>query len=223
MLTSVAIAVPIAAGAPWPAVGALAFALLEPWWAAAGVAAWAVGQAASRREEPVGREAGFLDALAAELRTGATWRLALAAAAARVPGLDLGRAVARSQAGLAAESVAPELARALPHLGRQAAAALRLVATSGAPAAAVFGALAEQAAQRAGEARERWAATAQARLSAALVGGAPAALAVVLLATGRARHALAAGGAAAGLLAVGLGLLVAGIGAVALMLRRASR
>lgn len=222
MLTALAVAVPLAFGAPVAAVAVLAVALERPVWAAAAVAVGGVVRAARRPpNRPVDMEARFLMALAAELRTGATWRQALDAAAARVPDLPLGPATARARAGRDAGHVGAALHAALPYLGRPSAAALRLVAEAGAPAAAVFGTLAGQAAQRAGDRRERAAATAQARLSAALVGGAPVVLALLLLAGGRAQAAAMAGPAGPVLLAVGAGLLVTGGAVVVLMLRAA--
>ncbi len=222
MLTALAVALPLAHGAPVAAVAAVALALERPVWAAGALAVGAAARFARRPpDRAVDLEARFLLALAAELRTGATWRQALVAAAARVPGLALGPAVARAQAGRDAAHVAVALHLALRHLGRPAAAALGLGATAGAPAADVFGTLAGQAAQRAGDRRERAAATAQARLSAALVGGAPVVLALLLLAGGRAQAAAMAGPAGPVLLAVGAGLLVTGGAVVVLMLRAA--
>ncbi len=222
MLIGLAVAIPLAFGAPVAAVAALALALGRPMWAAAAVAVAVLAGAVRRpAARTIDLEARFLLALAAELRTGAAWRSALVAAAARVPGLSLGAAAARARAGRPADQVGAALRRGLPDLGRPAAAALGLVATAGAPAAAVFGTLAGQAAERAAERRDRAAATAQARLSAALVGGAPVVLAALLLASGRAGPALAAGPAGAVLLGLGAALLLAGGAAVLLLLRAA--
>lgn len=223
MLTGVAVAALVAGDVPWPVVALVGLALVRPWWAAAVLVALLAARLVDRPQHDDDPEAVLLLALAAELRAGAGWRSALGAAADRVGAEALPLARARARAGAPAAAVAAALRSELPHSGRAAAAALRLVATSGGPAADVFATLAAQAAARSAERRDRAAITAQARLSAALVGGAPVLLVGLLVATGRSGGLAGAGAAGAGLLAVGFALQALGIAVVVAMLRGAAR
>ena len=168
-------------------------------------------------------EVALLNGLAAELRAGASLRMALTAAADRVPTLDLARAIRLAGAGMSPVDLADELAHALPINGRLVGAAFRLAATSGARSAAMFEQLALRAAEAGELMRERRSLTAQARLSAGVVGGAPIAVAFLLLTTGRAQALLDAGPLGYAIVMVGLGLELVGLAAVAAVLRRAER
>lgn len=177
-----------------------------------------------RAERPgPGDEVALLNGIAAELRSGASLRMALVAGAERAPQLDLGRAVRAAAAGQPMSDVAAELAGALPSNGRFVAAAVRLTATSGGRAASVFEELALHAAETGELSRERRAQTAQARLSAFVVGGAPVAMVVVLLITGKAQALLAAGPVGHAMAAIGVGLELVGLVVVAIVLRNAER
>ncbi len=168
-------------------------------------------------------EVALLNGLAAELRAGASLRMALVAGAGRAPHLDLDRAVRAAAAGQPMSDVAAELEPALPSNGRLFAAAFRLTATSGGRAASVFEELALRAAEAGELSRERRALTAQARLSTLVVGGAPVAMVVVLLITGKAQALLAAGPVGHTMAAIGVGLELAGLAVVGIVLRNAER
>ncbi len=170
-----------------------------------------------------GDEVALLNGLAAELRAGASLRMALVAGAERAPHLDMDRAVRAAAAGLPMSAVAAELEPALPSNGRFVAAAFRLTATSGGRAASMFEELAFRAAEAGELSRERRALTAQARLSVFVVGGAPVAMVVVLLITGKAQALLAAGPAGYAMAAIGVGLELVGLAVVAIVLRNAER
>lgn len=170
-----------------------------------------------------GDEVALLNGLAAELRAGASLRVALIAGAERAPQLDLGRAVRAAAAGQPMSELAAELAGVLPVNGRLVAAAFRLTATSGGRAASVFEELALRAAETGELSRERRALTAQARLSAFVVGGAPVAMVGVLLISGKAQALLAAGPVGHAIAAIGVGLELVGLAVVAIVLRNAER
>lgn len=170
-----------------------------------------------------GDEVAVLNGLAAELRAGASLRVALVAGAERAPQLDLGRAVRAAETGQPMSEVAAELTEVLPVNGRLVAAAFRLTATSGGRAAAVFEELALRAAEAGELSRERRALTAQARLSAFVVGALPAAMMGVLLITGKAQALLAAGPVGHAIAAVGVGLELVGLAVVTIVLRNAER
>ena len=210
-------------GIDWRLVTLAMVGFRFPWMLLAGALAWGVVSAMRRRRGRAGpeAEAAFHTAVASELRGGGSLRFALRDAAADVPALDLSGAVRYLAAGAPAGAVAVRLAAGLPSTGRAAAAAMELAAASGARAASVFEVLAERAAFEAELAREQQALTSQARLSALIVGGGPLLFGVGLLATGRAGVLLdhGAAGIAAGV--IGLGLELAGLLAVALLMRRA--
>ena len=168
-------------------------------------------------------EAVFCSGLAAELRAGSSLRLALDAAADRTPSADLNAVARMAASGAPVATVANHLEVALPSNGRHAALAFQVAADTGAGAAAVFTRLAVRAARVAELRRERHALTAQARLSALVVGAAPAVAVVVMIAGGRGRIFLDAGPAGVAIASVGLALLIAGLGAVAWMLKAAER
>jgi len=165
-------------------------------------------------------EAVFLGAVRAELRAGASVRQAVVAAAARVPELSLGPAVRLARAGLPLGEVGRAAAAALPVNGAHAAAALEMTALTGARAAALFGRLAERAADVQTLARERRALTAQARFSATIVAGLPVLVAVFVIASGGASATAAAGPLGALVLGVGVALELAGLGVIVWLLRR---
>jgi len=104
--------------------------------------------------------------------------------------------------------------------GAHAAAALEMTALTGARAAALFGRLAERAADVQTLARERRALTAQARFSATIVAGLPVLVAVFVIASGGASATAAAGPLGALVLGVGVALELAGLGVIVWLLRR---
>ena len=162
-------------------------------------------------------------AVAAELRAGSSLRLALGAAAARVPELGLTTAARRAAAGVPAPDVAQALSDRLPRNGRLAAAAFVLSSEMGARAADVFETLALRSAGMDDLVRERRTLTAQARMSALVVAGLPVLLLIGMAVTGKAQALLAAGAVGWAIAAVGGLLELSGVAAVLFMLRRADK
>jgi Flp pilus assembly protein TadB len=226
VLIALLLAAGLVVGVPWLVVAAGAVAVIQPVMGMVGVGAGVAialhRRFRDRRSRP-GGETTFFNAMAAELRAGASLRVALGAAAARAPDLGLATVGRRAAAGQPAPAVAAELAHALPRNGRLAGAAFSLAAETGARAADVFETLAQRSANVDELDRERSTLTAQARMSALVVGGAPVALLVALIATGRAEALLEAGPVGWGIALVGGGLEFAGLAVVGFMLRRAGR
>lgn len=221
MMTWLLLAAAIAAGAHPVVVGIALLAVIEPRLVIAGLIAWAVYSVIRRRRTvDAESEAAFLRALAAELRGGASLRVALGDVAARSP-LGLGHAGRLASAGMPMDRVGAELRRQLRYNGVAAAAAVELSAWSGARVAAVFESLADRAADAAELTREQRAATTQARMSAWVVGLAPLVFTMLILAGGGMQSLEAAGAAGYGVVVVGLALEVLGLAVVALMMRRA--
>ncbi len=195
---------------------ALAFAF--PRTAMAAAAAWAGWSWIRRARGPDSDdEARFIEEIVTELDGGASPRAALIRAGRRPIGIDGGRCARAAATGLPGDQVAAALTEALPRNGRLAGAAWALTSESGAPASPVMRLLARRAGERGRLDRERRGLTAQARATAWLIAGLPLALFAMLLATGRV-HA----GPSLPVAAIGFGLQAAGIGLVALMLRRAA-
>lgn len=223
MLSAALLAAAIATGAHPAVIGIAALAIVEPRLVILGAAAWAVfsfGQ--RRRTSDADTEAAFLRALAAELRGGTSLRLALSEAAVRFP-LGLEPAARLAAAGMPMEGIAPQLRERLVHNGVTAAAALELSSWSGARTATVFEGLADRATEAAEMRRDQRAATTQARLSAWVVGLAPLVFTGLVLAGGGVGSLGAAGGVGVLVIAAGVALEIAGLAAVALILRREAR
>ena len=222
MLMAVLAAGAVAAGIHPVTVGVAVLAATRPWLFLAGCAGW-VGYAwfARRRAMPSpDDEARLLRSLAAELRSGASLRPALAESAHAAPTLDLSGPTRLAVAGMPMDLVADGVERSLPVNGRLAAAAFRLSSWSGARVAAVFESLASRAADAAELRREQRAATVQARLSAAIVGLAPLLLSLLLVSTG---SIPVSGGVALAIVLVGIGLEVAGLVLVLAIIRKEER
>ncbi len=143
----------------------VATALVILFWDSVPVSGW------WRRTESVD-EARFFGSIAAELRAGASLRMALAAASAGSSDDRLRRAHRLALAGAPLGGISETLS-ALPRNGRRARLALRVAAVTGGRSAAVFERLAERAVDDAALAREQRTLTAQARMSAAVVGALP--------------------------------------------------
>ncbi len=221
MLTAIGLAVAIAAGVPLPVVALGALAAADPRLALGAVASWAIVVRVRGRTMRDGddAEARYIAAIAAELRAGASLRVALADAAGRVPELTLERPVRLAVAGVPLDRVAAELSRRLPEHGTSLAVAVRMSGRSGAKAAAVFDALAAQADERRELHRELRSHTAQARLSAAVVGFAPLVFGALVVTVSRDAFA---DPVALGLVAGGAVLELLGAFVIAVMLRRAT-
>ena len=213
----------LATGTDWRVVALGLVVAWRPWLIVLVAVVWGVVTALRRRRgarvSPT-VEVAFCNAVAAELRGGASLRIALMDAARRAPEIDLGAALRRLRAGVPIEHVAPDIERSLPANGALAGAAVRLVARTGARAADTFDALAERAAFGADVARERRTLTAQARLSAVVVGGGPLVFALFLLLTGRARTLWEHGAVGIGIGVAGMGLEILGLIVVVAVLRR---
>ncbi len=184
------------------------------------VAALALFLLPRRRRHPVGRRrkvpavdaAEYFDAVAAELRRGASLRQALA-----LPAPD-SRLARLAGTGQPIELVAAEVQRHLGLDGELAPAGIRLASRTGAPAAVVFARLAARLRAAAQLERDRRALTAQARLSAAVVGLVPVALGVVAIASGRIGLLLASSPARQ-VIVIGVALQLAGLAAIGVLLR----
>ena len=216
----------LAGGAPAWMVAGVAGAMVAPVPVAglllAVLAVWA-RTTSDRGVSPGDDEAIFLRGVAAELASGAGLRGALTAAGERVPALELGAVGRGLAAGVPIDEAAGALEQRLAINGRRVGAAVRLVAASGARAAAVFARLAEQAAGEADLARERAVASAQARLSAWVVAGAPLVAMALLAVSGRMGSLVGAGSIGWLILFVGFGLEAAGVATVVVMLRADGR
>ena len=225
MLTAVLLAGGLVLGISPVIIAIAAVAAIEPRLVLVGGAIWGVVAALQRRVARVtpDSEATLFRAMAAELRSGASLRGALAEAVHRVPQIRLERPVRLAAAGMQMTEIAEAVETQLPENGRLAAAAFRLSDWSGARVADTFDGLAQRAAATAELVRERRAATAQARLSALIVGVAPLAFTVLLVATGRGAGLVAHGGLGWLVLGVGLGLEALGLLTVAAIVRRAER
>ena len=214
MVIVLGLAVGLVIGAPLPALAALGLAVWQPVWVLGAVLAWAA--LARRKFPPDGiQEAVYLQAIAGELRAGASLRHAVCAAEPHSTGLPLRRAVRLAHAGQPLDQVADELAKALPRLGRLTASSVRTVGVTGGRAADVFDGLSLIATEELNLARERRAATAQVRFSAWIVGGIPVAYLAYAALTGR-LAGLASG--PVGIVVVGLGILLLSAGVVAIWL-----
>ncbi len=221
MLIVLGLAAGLVFGAPLPSLALLGFAAWQPVLFLAVVAIWA----AFGRPPAAGvtAEATLLQAVAAELRSGASLRQALAGAAGRVSRPNLTVVSRLALAGRPLEEIADALGPALPGFGHLAASALRAAGSTGGRAAQVFDDLALIAFEDADLIRRRRVATAQARFSAWIVGGMPIAYLLYAGTTGRLDALRDAGGAGAVLLGLGFGFLITGVAVVWSLLRRASR
>lgn len=223
MLMVVILATAIAIGAHPVVIAIAAVSVIEPRLVVVGLVLWtAYGLVRRRRSEDPEAEAAFLRAVGAELRGGASLRVALADVATDSP-LDLAAPGRLARTGMPMRRVASELRQRLAFNGAATAAAVELSSWSGARVATVFEELAEHAADTAELRREQRTATTQARLSAWIVGLAPLVFTGLVLAGGGARALGRAGTMGYVVVAVGIGLELAGLAIVALILRRATR
>ena len=150
-------------------------------------------------------------------------RHALSSASGPAIALGLDRALRLAAAGQPLERVAEAFERSLPRMGALTASAVRTAGVTGGRAADVFDALALLATEEVGMVRQLRAATAQARFSAWIVGGIPVVYLVYAALSGKLAALQSAGSAGHVLLSVGSLLLIAGIGAMWAMLRKAER
>jgi len=179
----------------------------------------AVGARLKHQTKAGSEEAAYLQAVALELRAGASLRAAIESGAHRAPALELGRPVRLARAGAPMPEVAAALMESLPRHGLIAGSAIHTAGLTGGRIAEIFDSLAQIASEDRELARERRAATAQARISAWIVGGLPVAFLVFGYLSGRLGPLLESG-IGIGVVVVGLVLVLAGSLTVAVMLRR---
>lgn len=156
------------------------------------------------RSTPVD-EVQFLASVAADLRSGASVRMAIAGTA---PHASVAKAQRLALTGAPLDEVAIAVGD-LPINGQRAAAALQVVARVGGRSAEVFDGLADRAMEAAERARERRALTTQVRLSAGVVAGLPV---ISLIFGGANRVGLLVGSGNAGIAAAAIALAMQGIG-----------
>lgn len=222
MVIVLGLAAGLVIGAPLPALAVIGLAIWQPVAALVVVGAW-LGLRGTRRRPGPDAEAAYLQAIAGEMRAGASLRHALSSASSPALGPGLDQALRLAAAGQPLESVAAALERTMPRLGLLTASAVRTAGVTGGRAADVFDALALLATAEVGLARERRAATAQARLSAWIVGGIPVAYLLYAAISGKLSVVRSAGSVGYVLLAVGTMLLIAGVAVMWGLLRRAER
>jgi Flp pilus assembly protein TadB len=209
-----AIVLVLALAVPIRRAGPVLVAAAVPEAAIAAVAAGLVLEARRIRRRTEGDdEVLALLGIAAELRAGRTLKAAAAAAGDRAPGLDFSRVRRRVEAGRPGDEVAEALGAALPRHGRMARAALRVGATTGGRMVEAFETAAVLARADDDLVREQRAATAQAGAGAAVLVGLPMLMAAGRLTSG---DLTGPGGAAVG---AGLVLLLLGALAMALIVR----
>jgi Flp pilus assembly protein TadB len=165
--------------------------------------------------------AGFLRTIASELRAGRSLRAAVADAVDSLPELDLAAVGRTARAGRPLSEVAAALSE--KEGMAVAATALRVGARTGGSIVSVFDALTAEAAEEADLERERRTLTVQARVSIVLVGGFPLVVVVTQVWSGEAARLVAMGPVGAVIMGVGSILLLAGLTAVGVMLRRVRR
>ena len=222
VLATLTIVAALASGAPLLQVAAVAAALKLP-GPFAFSAVVVLGWAASRVSDPLSPdpEAGYLRAVGAELRAGASLRAAMVAAAQRSPDLGLQPWVRLAAAGHPMPELARRLGDQLPQLGVALPAAVDLLAHSGGAGAEVFDQLAAQVDQRRDLEREVVAATAQVRLSAVVVVLAPVAV-IGWLGVRGTLLTLVQSSVGLAIVVLGLGLQAVGVTVVVWLVRRAA-
>lgn len=207
-----------------PAIEAIAVVVIytQPVMALPAVALAVIrGRRASDRTSRPELVAAFLRSVAAELRAGRSLRVALVDSARLDPRLGLARIVRVAAAGRPMEQVADEMS-ACPGMAG-IATALRIAAMTGGSAVPVFESLAVDAADEAALARERRELTVQARLSIAVVAGFPLAVLGYQITSGQAMELVRQGSVGVAMLIAGVGLLGLGLGAVAILMKKARR
>lgn len=221
-MTAVMLGAAVVARVPWPVVAVIGMATVDPLPAALLLVAFGSVAAVQRRTGSARPdEAAFHAAVAAELRSGSSLRMALVEAGRRVPNLMTDGVVRGLRQGTPLDDLAETIAAALSSTGRLFAPGVVVAASAGGRAAVVFDRLAMRAADARALARERRTASAQARLSAWIVGGLPV-FAIGLSFAGGRLGALTGGAVGRAVLVVGLVLVGAGVLSVVLILRRSA-
>lgn len=213
-----AIALLVVVPAPWAHRAILLGALLWPIpTALLLLAVVARSSLVEARSEPVDPGVAAVIAVAAELRSGAPLRSALAS------GVFGPRVASAASTG---RSFAQVPASAYERFGTHAptvAATLELAVRDGGPAAEMFESLAAVMLDAERTRRERRAAMAPAVLQAVVVGGIPVILLAQMTLSGRLLASLSAGGGLAIVTIVGIGFTITGVVAIAAMVSRGAR
>jgi len=221
MLIALGFAWGLGIGVPFAVLAALALTIYRPVFALLGLCAVLILE--RTRIRPGEDEGAFLQAVGAELRSGAAVRVAIADAADRIPSLPLAQTARLARAGRPLDELAAPLNAALARNGSLAAAAVRIAGRTGGKIADTFDELALVAGEDMELRGETRAATAQARLSAWIVGGIPVAYLAYTAASGRLSALVDTGAVGIGVLGVGGALLIGGVIAVVAIVRRAQQ
>ncbi|HSF84121.1 MAG TPA: hypothetical protein VLG28_00490 [Acidimicrobiia bacterium] len=222
MVVALLLSAALLVGVPPAVVALLVLGLAQPLLGVGALIAFAavLERRVRAPEADATSEAVYHAAVAAELRRGASLRIALAEAAARTPELGLETFVANLVAGRPVPDVSASMAPRFRATGRLLRPAVVVAQDAGGQAAHVFERLAGLARNHAETAREQKAATAQVRLSAWIVAGLPIGAVVFAAASGRLGALVAVGPLGIGVLGVGATLLTAGLVLVAAIVRR---
>ena len=211
MMLAALAAIGLVSGMPAVLIAGFGLAITRPSWVLGAGTVLAVRDRLRGRDE--NDEARFLQAVASELRGGASLRQALATAAEATPALGLAMCAAASRSGVPLHRVGSDLESRLIATGHAAAAAVELAGEVGGASAAMFENLARLAYEDDRFRRDLRVATSQARLSALVIAGLPVAFLAFMAAIGKfddlwhtSRFLLLAG---AGLVIVGLMVLTA--------------
>lgn len=216
MIEAVLLGGAVVAGAPWALVGLLFIGMSSPW--VGGVAVLALGLLGAKPSTRWSVDVRFCRSVADELRAGASLRNALAGAADEI-GHDALAGACRI--GRPFGELADLVAQWLPGVGPIAAGAIRIAGESGGMVANSFEAIAHLASDEQELQNERKAATAQVRASALVISVVPVMMLAGLMASGRLDLIGSGGSLVVGLMFGGLALIVAGLLAIWLTVRRA--
>lgn len=221
-LTSLLLGVALVHGAPLVAVALLGLAVVRPELSAlVAIVLSAVPRLRSHGDDISRQRAVALAAIATELRSGATLRMAIADAAARTPALPLAGVVHRAERGTATTDLARELAAALKGDDEfLIAAAVRIGHDAGGRTADVFERLALRTQRRIELDEELVAATSQVRMSVRILVALPVLLGLGLALTGRLGAVVGSGPIGLGVLVAGASLQLVGVGVVLALTRR---
>jgi len=205
----------------WPEACGLLAAMVLPVEVSSLLAVAAVLASRPSALEPF-EEVVFLQATAAELRSGHSLRRAMAAAAARAPGLELSTMTRSLEAGQPMAVVAAQIEEGLPDSGVLTAAAVEIAGAHGGSVAPVFSTLAALQSDAVELRREVESSTAAVRASVYVVAALPAAALLFAIVSGQVGRVLALGSVGLVMLGGGASLLAAGM-IVALALARGVR
>lgn len=207
----------IGSGVPLWALAALVVGSVTPGWGLVGVGLLLLWTRPERLHEG---DVAFYNSVASELRGGAGLRSALARSG-RFLDADARRRLERlTAAGRPMVEVAGVIEAAVPRFGVAAGSAVRVSGRVGGRAADVFASLARAAAREQELDDEIRSASAHGRLSALIIGGIPLLLSSVMVLTGRTGLVADSGAVGLVLALAGWTLIVTGVTAVFVIVRR---